>query len=71
MKNHNNGYTGEKINILGFFTAYFNFTDINCKFDIFVLENGGSNLLGKDFLKNYIIKLTHNNVLNTVRSIEI
>lgn len=58
------GYTGEKINILGFFLTGVSFKDRVCElFKIFVVEKGGLNLLDRDFMEKFSIKLTNINML--------
>lgn len=51
-----NRYTGKKINVLRFFKANLSFNDKNVEFvELYVIENGGPNLLGRDFIKKLIL----------------
>ncbi|VVC35274.1 Aspartic peptidase domain, partial [Cinara cedri] len=60
-----NGYPGEEINVLGFFLAEMVFNGKTCEsFSIFVVEKGGPNLLGRDFMDKFNIKLTNINMLD-------
>lgn len=55
------------INVLGYFESNVNFNDKNVNFfKSFVIENGGQNLLVRDLIKMFNIKLSSVNVLDTV-----
>lgn len=61
-----NGYTGEKIEVLGYISTNISFNEKKCKnFKVHVIKHGGPNLLGRDFMNAFEVSLTNINMLKT------